>query len=895
MNTKSETNDLFKTAHSVLLIGYSIFVAMHCTITFLLGWEKWILIPILAGLIAAWGLHLSQTFTDNQRVWLTAGFMMCTYFIYGTHQTSTYDLSVVMASIIMLFIMTRVKGVITLCQITFYITITYDLITIAKGGESFEVIDICRIVMNYSVITMIAAFIKTTINKWNQVTEASREEIHVLTESASRLNDFLANVSHELRTPINAVIGLSGICLDKEHDPEIRKDLQSIRNAGHRVAEQISDILDFSEMDNDKLVKNSEDYALTSLINDLLLDFREMKKDNIELIINMDPQVPAVMNSDPAKLKKIIKALVSNSLKFTSEGGVYLKIYSEKQPYGVNLLIEVSDTGCGMSEEELEKIYDRFYQSDSSRSRKSGGLGLGLSLVHGFVSLLGGFMVINSKEGKGTTVSVSLPQTVVSDTASMSVNNSRKLSVCTLINLNNFKNPFVREYFNEAIKTLIARLNIELYRAETIEALQKIDNELNLTHLFISDDIYISQIELIEKLAKKMVVAVLASPGFVLPKRSKARTVEKPFHGLLLVNILNSEVNDEENPGQLKLKGIHALVVDDEPMNLVVAKSIFKRYGIEVSTAPSGPVSIDLCRDHVYNIIFMDHMMGGMDGIEAMKKIRSDVKGLNHETPMVALTANAMSSAKQMFISEGFDGFVSKPIEFEELERVLKKLLPKDAIFYENTDSDEAPEPEVKEEAPGFNSDNEVFEFNADEEVLEFNAEDEVLEFNADDEVLEFNPDDEVLEFNPDEAANGSDASFSPDDILKKLSDGGINSSGGLFFCAGDKNLYFKIAFGFAKEMPDRISKLNSFFENREWKNYEVLIHSTKSTAKMVGAEELSAHALLLENAASSGDEAYLLANHASVMAECRKIENIILESAGDDGLVNKLISYGED
>lgn len=889
MNTKSETNDLFKTAHSVLLIGYSIFVVMHCTITFLLGWEKWILIPILAGLIAAWGLHLSQTFTDNQRVWLTAGFMMCTYFIYGTHQTSTYDLSVVMAAIIMLFIMTRVKGVITLCQITFYITITYDLITIAKGGESFEVIDICRIVMHYSVITMIAAFIKTTINKWNQVTEASREEIHVLTESASRLNDFLANVSHELRTPINAVIGLSGICLDKEHDPEIRKDLQSIRNAGHRVAEQISDILDFSEMDNDKLVKNSEDYALTSLINDLLLDFREMKKDNIELIINMDPQVPAVMNSDPAKLKKIIKALVSNSLKFTSEGGVYLKIYSEKQPYGVNLLIEVSDTGCGMSEEELEKIYDRFYQSDSSRSRKSGGLGIGLSLVHGFVSLLGGFMVINSKEGKGTTVSVSLPQTVVSDTASMSVNNSRKLSVCTLINLNNFKNPFVREYFNEAIKTLIAGLNIELYRAESIEALQKIDSELNLTHLFISDDIYISQIELIEKLAKKMVVAVLASPGFVLPKRSKARTVEKPFHGLLLVNILNSEVNDEENPGQLKFKGIHALVVDDEPMNLVVAKSIFKRYGIEVSTAPSGPVSIDLCRDHVYDIIFMDHMMSGMDGIEAMKKIRSDVKGLNHETPIVALTANAMSSAKQMFISEGFDGFVSKPIEFEELERVLKKVLPKDVIRYETDEMQPA-------DTKPAEKDDDIMEFSpADDGVLEFPAGDEVMEFSADDEVLEFGPDDEVLEFGSAGGDSKNGPGYSPDEITKKLTANGINAEGGLFFCAGDTDLYFKICFGFALEMEERVGKLNGFYDSKDWKNYEVLIHSTKSTAKMVGAQTLSDHALALENAASAHDEDYITKNHASVMAECTEIGEKILSSADSPELAEKLADREED
>ncbi len=889
MNTKSETNDLFRTAHSVLLIGYSIFVVMHCTITFLLGWEKWILIPILAGLIAAWGLHLSQTFTDNQRLWLTAGFMMCTYFIYGTHQTSTYDLSVVMAAIIMLFIMTRVKGVITLCQITFYITISYDLIMIAKDGYEFGILDACRIVMNYCVITMIAGFIKTTINKWNQVTEASKEEIHVLTESASRLNDFLANVSHELRTPINAVIGLSGICLDKETNPEIRKDLKSIRKAGHRVAEQISDILDFSELDNDKLVKNCEDYTITSLINDLILDFREMKKDNIELIVNMDPQVPAVMNSDPAKLKKIIKALVSNSLKFTSEGGVYLKIYSEKQPYGVNLLIEVSDTGCGMSEDELERIFDRFYQSDSSRTRKTGGLGLGLSLVHGFVSLLGGFMVINSTEGKGTTVSVSIPQTVVSDAACMSITNARKLSICTCMDLNRFKNPFVREYFSEAFKTLVQGLSVELYRAENLEALKKIDSELEITHLFVTQDIYMGGVDIIEKLAAKMVVAVMCNPGFTLPKGSKARLVEKPLHGLSLVNILNSEVSDNENLGQLKLTGVHALVVDDEHMNLVVAKSIFKRYDIEVSTAPSGPVAIDMCRDHVYTLIFMDHMMSGMDGVEAMKKIRADVRGLNHETPVIALTANAMSSAKQMFISEGFDGFVSKPIEFEELERVLKKVLPKDVIRYE---TDEVQPADTKPAE----KDDDIMEFSsADDGVLEFPADDEVMEFSADDEVLEFGPDDEVLEFGSAGGDSKNGPGYSPDEITKKLTANGINAEGGLFFCAGDTDLYFKICFGFALEMEERVGKLNGFYDSKDWKNYEVLIHSTKSTAKMVGAQTLSDHALALENAASAHDEDYITKNHASVMAECTEIGEKILSSADSPELAEKLADREED
>ena len=124
-------------------------------------------------------------------------------------------------------------------------------------------------------------------------------------------------------------------------------------------------------------------------------------------------------------------------------------------------------------------------------------------------------------------------------------------------------------------------------------------------------------------------------------------------------------------------------------MNLVVAKSIFKRYEMVVDSASSGYEAVEFCRGKGFDIIFMDHMMGGMDGVEAMKKIRSDVKGVNHETPMIALTANAMSSAKQMFLSEGFDGFVSKPIEIEELERTIRRVLPKNLISYVEEDTAE--------------------------------------------------------------------------------------------------------------------------------------------------------------------------------------------------------------
>ena len=341
MDLKSGKNELFQNSQVVLLIFYTIFVGMHIAITFMFEWDKWILLPILVGLAVSWALYIGSVFKPTQRIWLIAGFMMVTYFIYGTHLTSTYDLAIVIASLMILFITTGVKGTIILCQITFYITMTYDVVMLIIQGETtFDSILIARTIMHYLVVTMIAWFSQNTINKWNLVMDASKEEIDDLQDSTERLNDFLANVSHEIRTPVNAIIGLSGICIDKETNPEIEKDLIAVRSSGRRVADQISDILDFSEIDRGKAVKNCEDYMLSSMMNDLVNDIREIMKEEVELVIDIDHRIPAVMNSDVGKIKKIIKALVSNGIKYTTEGGVFLKIGYGQQDYGINLTAE---------------------------------------------------------------------------------------------------------------------------------------------------------------------------------------------------------------------------------------------------------------------------------------------------------------------------------------------------------------------------------------------------------------------------------------------------------------------------------------------------------------------------------------------------------------------------
>ncbi len=816
MSTIKE-DDLFQSSHLTLLVSYTIFAAILVVESFLMGWELWALLLVAGGIATAWVLHIRHNTPANVRIWVYAVLIMGCFFFYGIHETSTFDLALVMGAIIMLNTMSGKKSLITLCQFTFYITMGYSLINMIRNGTEFDVLLITRTILHFAMVYFIGRFAKVIIDKWMEVLNTSQNEVEQLTEATEHLNDFLANVSHELRTPVNAIIGLTTLCIDKSKHSQIEGDLVAVRDAGRKVAEQIGDILDYSEIDRKKAVCNNEDYMLSSVLHDLVNDVKQYKSRNVELIIDVDPSIPAVMNSDVAKIKKVLKALITNGLKYTQKGGVYVRITTVSHEYGVNLCIEVTDTGKGMTEYELEKVYDSFYQADSSRTRQGGGLGLGLAIASGFVALLGGFMTIDSKPDVGTTVNVSIPQRVVDPLSCMSVAAPEKLCLGAFLHFEKYDHPAVRDYYNSMVLNIVKGLGIQMHRVNNAENLKLLHSNVHLTHLFIAEGEYLDNIDLIEELAKEMVVAVVASEDIVLPRNSHVKILEKPFYCFPVVSILNSTVGSkEERVKKLRCDGVRALVVDDESMNLVVAKSIFSRYGMKVTTVTSGQESIDICRAKVFDIIFMDHMMSGMDGVEAMKRIRTDVSGLNGSVPVVALTANAMSSAKQMFLAEGFDGFVSKPVEIDELERVLKQVLPKSFISF--VDADGALE--AAEEEP------------------------------------------EVPVIRPAEEK----------DFISELRKSGIDTDAGLKYCVGDKEFYKSLLLQFASEAPDKIASMKNYYQIRDWHNYEILVHALKSTSKMIGVSGLSDKAKALEKAAKDNDEGFILANHETMIKDYGKI-----------------------
>lgn len=814
-NLSNEQNDLFSSSHLMVLITFTVSTLLLIGESFLLGWEKFILPLIVLAVIICWIIHFRKDGTPVFRMRIYAVLMMCTAFFYGIHPTSTYDLAIVMAVLIVLFSTTGMKGLVTICMVTYYLTMTYNISVMFYNGETFDNLQVTRIALHLFLIFVVGVFARIIIDRWSQIISNSQVEIEQLTEATERLNDFLANVSHEIRTPVNAVIGLTSICIDKSQNREIYGDLIAVREAGRRVADQISDILDYSELDRKKAVNNSEDYMLSSVLHDLVTEIRVVKPKDVELIIDVDPAIPAVMNTDVSKLKKILRALIGNGLKYTKKGGVYVRIVSEKHDYGVNLCIEVTDTGIGMTEYELEKVYDSFYQADSGRARMGGGLGLGLAIVSGFVSLLGGFMTISSKPEKGTSVHVSLPMKVIDPTTCMSVAHPDELIIGAYLHFEKYPDPQVREYYNSMVLDIVKGLGVQMHRVNNPEDLKLLHSTIHMTHLFVAEEEYASNVDLIEEYAKDMIVVVVANGDFKLVSGSNARVMEKPFYCFPVVSVLNSSIHDKQSTGfKMVCKGVKALVVDDEPMNLVVGKSIFRNYGMEVTTVLSGQESIDICREKTFDIVFMDHMMGGMDGVEAMKRIRSDVAGKNGETPIVALTANAMSSAKQMFLAEGFDGFVSKPIETDELERVMRQVLPKSMVTYEEIDEASVPEPDYeemrKEPAPKMTA-------------------------------------------------------LSLREQLKPYS---VETDAGMKYCLNDFDFYKSLLVQFATEATEKIPLINRYYESADWKNYEILVHALKSTSKMIGAAALSDQAKQLEMAAKEKKEEFIKENHYPLMNE---------------------------
>ncbi|HPF29636.1 MAG TPA: ATP-binding protein, partial [Lachnospiraceae bacterium] len=508
---------------------------------------------------------------------------------------------------------------------------------------------------------------------------------------------FLSNMSHDIRTPMNAIYGMAELLEEKDFGREEKEYIATIKRSSENLLSIINEILDFSKVDSGKMDVVEEPYEFNDMVQDVItiIEFR-LKDKHIKLQLEIDANIPREMKGDETRIRQILINLLNNAVKFTNQGSITLNIkWMEKDDMQGDLMIDVIDTGIGISQENLSKLFTAFGQIDTRKNRNVEGTGLGLAICKKLIDIMGGDISVESKLKEGSTFRVVLPQKIYDPRPCNYVNKQEEIH-------------FTKESY---------RITFTAPRAKV-------------------------------------------------------------------------------------------LIVDDNKVNRQVARELMKLFGFEASLAESGHEAVDRVQKHLvsYDIIFMDHMMPYMDGVEATKVIRKLNGDYAKTVPIVALTANAIKGVEQQFLDAGMNDYLPKPIRVEQLSDILRRWLPHKKQFTVGTSLEEI---ERKE-------------------------------------------------------ANIRWDRLPIEELLDQLD--GIDVESGIKNCAGSKSAYFELLQTYASSNLANV--LNDYFEKEDLENYAITAHSIKGASKTIGALDVADKAYTLERAGKRGDITFIWDHHSEMVEE---------------------------
>jgi len=503
---------------------------------------------------------------------------------------------------------------------------------------------------------------------YTDITAQRRLEAAELANMAK--SEFLANMSHEIRTPMNAILGMTHLALRNFPQESVLEYLRNIKSAGKQLLSIINDILDFSKVEAGALEIIPEKYDIRSMINDIATMIHVRIGDRpLEFIVDDDPSIPCEMTGDIIRIKQIAINLLSNAVKFTQKGHIVFSIGAE--PVGNSLYklkMSVQDTGIGIRSENVPLLFGYFSQLDTRKNRTIEGTGLGLAISKNLVELMHGEIKVESTYGEGSCFSFYVMQTVenTSPMYSFSKNNTLQAAI----------------WFSSAEKSRV--LADKLRKMDVCcDIIGTPDNIADYSHVFFDFE----QRHEIQEIVCPGTKLIAVAPGFTGTEKAPPRMeivctpLTTPTVARLLDDKTSAQFNfdtDDSEGNTVQLNTVRFLVVDDNEINLIISENILAGFGGEVTTANSGPEAIELVKQNDYDIVFMDHVMPEMDGMDTMKIIRSLPGSKYQELPIVALTANVAGEARYMFLESGMNDFLAKPLEHDEIERVLRQWLPRD-------------------------------------------------------------------------------------------------------------------------------------------------------------------------------------------------------------------------
>lgn len=416
------------------------------------------------------------------------------------------------------------------------------------------------------LIAHLIRLVKKYVEALEENTKLLEQKVQLVESKNEAKSIFLARMSHEIRTPINAVLGMNKMIIRETDDDNIREYAEDVESAAQALLGIVNEILDLSKIESGKMSLVEGEYDVSSMLYDIsnMIAVRAETK-QLDFIVNVDESIPSVLYGDDVKLRQILTNILSNAVKYTNEGLVTMAVLCERASDElVKLTFKIKDTGIGIKEEDMPKLFEAFERIDEGRNRAIEGTGLGMSITVQFLKLMNSTLNVESRYGEGSTFSFTVEQRIVNDTP-----------------IGDFAEKF--------------RLRRQKY-------------------------------------------------------------------------VQKSDVNTS---------GRKVLLVDDNNVNRRVFASLLKHTGIQVVEASGGKEALSLVTKEHYDIIFLDHMMPEMDGIETLKMMKEldENANKNASTPVIALTANAISGAKDYYMTEGFDGYMSKPIEPDKLDKLIKQYI----------------------------------------------------------------------------------------------------------------------------------------------------------------------------------------------------------------------------